>query len=436
MDGMEWNVIHQSTHIKRDVFLLKNLIPHTIILLILLSLTKSSLITPMKHQHTSRATERIPNKTVNQTTTMIGNSSFLFFALKATVVFVIFYNHFRANAFVTVSPSSSRSTKLSTNNAVPNRNTNTLLFAGMGMGGGATKSKKKKGGKNKNKNKATPFDVNASLIRSEKKYDELMLNVAKEIKKEEKEADEYSYSSYSSGEVQMMTSEYVIAARASSQKSSVPDWVPIAQLCLKRPENLASEGASDEMVQTAVSIYCREFYHLASVSAPIFSTIARNDLQYSVESVDSFHKYVYDEVVEGNANKSPDQTMTKAEARKTLGIGEDATKPEIKQAYRKLSFKLHPDRFEGTPEECNDATNEFGRVNLAYDTLSSGVREEGVSWYESLGGKERTGFVGPINLLPMGAAQETMTRHKAEAALCGLDPAMIQTFVARHLRSA
>ena len=90
----------------------------------------------------------------------------------------------------------------------------------------------------------------------------------------------------------------------------------------------------------------------------------------------------------------------------------------------------------GPPDGGEGATAEFGRVNRAYDTLSSGVREEGVSWYESLGGKERTGFVGPINLLPMGAAQESMTRHKAEAALCGLDPEMVQTFVARHLRSA
>jgi len=287
---------------------------------------------------------------------------------------------------------------------------------------------------------STPFDVSASLIRLEKKYDELLLNVAKELKKEEEDSE--SYSSWSSGEVEMMTSEYVIAARASSQKGSVPDWVPIAQLCLKRPESESHEGASDAMVQTAISVYCRELSHLAAVGAPVFSTIARNDIQYSAESVDSFHKFVYDEVIEGKAAKNPDQAMTKAEARKTLGLlndGADAseiTKSDIKQAYRKLSFELHPDRFEGTPDECKEATNQFGRVNLAYDTLSSGVREEGVSWYESLGGKERTGFEGPVNLLPLGAAQETMTRHKAEGALCGLDKDMVQSFVARHLRSA
>ena len=385
---------------------------------------------------------------------MIRTPSFVFFALKATVVFVLFYNHFRVKAFVpaTVSPSSpSQSRSTSTSTTISSNNDNAItLFAGMGMGmGGATKSKKK-GGKNKNNNKSmgksaasatTKFDVNASLLRLEKKYDDLLLGVAKDLRKEEEIAA--SGSSWMSGEIEMMTSEYVIAARASSQKGSVPDWVPIAQLCLKRPENLSHEGASDEMVQTAISVYCRELSHLAAVGSKVFSTIARNDLQYSVESVDSFHKFVYDEVVEGKANKSPDQAMTKAEARKTLGLvvndSDDASeisKKDIKQAYRKLSFELHPDRFEGTPEECKEATNQFGRVNLAYDTLSSGVREEGKSWYESLGGKERTSFVGPVNLLPLGAAQETMTRHKAEGALCGLDPTMVQTFVARHLRSA
>lgn len=140
--------------------------------------------------------------------------------------------------------------------------------------------------------------------------------------------------------------------------------------------------------------------------------------------------------------------MTKNEARILLGLikndsatsstgTEEITKSDIKQAYRKKAFALHPDRFEGTPEECIEARNEFGRVKLAYDTLSSGVRgEEGISWYESLGGRERTEFVGPINLLPLRVAQEHMTRHNTEGACLPLDPAMVQSFVARHLRSS
>ncbi|KAG7339234.1 DnaJ domain containing protein [Nitzschia inconspicua] len=194
----------------------------------------------------------------------------------------------------------------------------------------------------------------------------------------------------------------------------------------------------------------RELSHVASFGAPVFSKIARNQLQYSVESVDSFRKFVYDEVVEGKAKQNQDEVMTKAEARETLGLinnininnntttngASDISKSEIKQAYRKLSFDLHPDRFQGTPEECEAAAHQFSKVKIAYETLSSDVRGlDGISWYESLGGRARTGFVGPINLLPLAAAQEHLSRHKAEGAICGLDPVLVQSFVARHLRS-
>ena len=111
-------------------------------------------------------------------------------------------------------------------------------------------------------------------------------------------------------------------------------------------------------------------------------------------------------------------------------------KAVIKQAYRKLSFSLHPDRVEGDDEEKEAAAERFGRVKLAYDTLSSGVRQDGVSWYESLGGRARTGFTGPVSLLPLVSAQEQMTRRNAEAAMIGLNPDIIQTFVARNLRSS
>jgi len=385
------------------------------------------------------------------------DTSYLFFALKVTVTIVVFYNHFKVQAFVTKSPlySSSSSSQIIHGTSYIHQ-----PLYGVGMGMGATKSslskkKKKKDGKNKNKSKAfsssassssskSPFDVNASLIRLEKKYDELMLNAAREL---QKEGEEDSYYSSSSSTSTMMTSEYVVAARDYSQQGSVPDWVPIAQLCLKRPESEYHEGASDEMVQIAISVYCRELSHLAAVGAPVFSTIARNEIQYSVESVDSFQKFVYDEVVEGNKKKNPEQSITKNEARILLGLikkdsatstgTEEITKSDIKQAYRKMAFELHPDRFEGTPEECIEARNKFGRVKLAYDTLSSGVRgEEGISWYESLGGRERTGFFGPINLLPLRAAQEHMIRHNTEGACLPLDPTMVQSFVARHLRSS
>ena len=352
----------------------------------------------------------------------------LFFAFKVLIVCVVFWNHFHVKGFT----SNSVTTR---SGAVQQQqqHSHVTLAAGRGVGMGGAINTKKKGGK-KNKKASTPFNVNSSLLRMEKKYDELMLNAAKELQKEE--SDEFRNSAFYTP---MMTSEYVIAARSSAKKS-IPDWVPIAQLCLTRPESEYEEGASDAMVQSAISAYCRELSHVATIGAPVFSTIARNELQYSVESVESFHKHVYDEVVEGNANKNQDETMSKAEARQTLGLhgvaAGELEKSDIKGAYRRLSFELHPDRFEGTPEEKDDATLRFSKVKLAYEVLSSGVRgEDGVSWYESLGGRARTGFVGPIDLMPLSMAQEHMQSRKAVGAIVGLEPPLVQSFVARHLRS-
>jgi hypothetical protein len=364
----------------------------------------------------------------------LSSVSFLLFIFKVFVVCVVFWNQFQVKGFAT------SATTITGGRNVPQLSQNSriiLAAAGRGMGMGGAGAVKKKGGKKSKKpsssvtKAATPFNVNSSLLRMEKKYDELLLNAAKELQKEE---DEHFRNS--SSHTPMMTSEYVIAARSVS-KRSVPDWVPIAQLCLARPESEYEEGASDAMVQSAISAFCRELSHVAANGAPVFATIARNELQYSVESVESFHKHVYDEVVDGNANKNQDETMRKVEARQILGLDSTTTeKTEIKQAYRKLSFELHPDRFKGTPEECEEAKIRFSKVKLAYETLSSGVRgEEGISWYESLGGRARTGFVGPIDLLPLAAAQEHMRSRNAAGAIVGLEPPLVQSFVARHLRS-
>uniref|UniRef100_A0A7S2SEU7 J domain-containing protein n=1 Tax=Mucochytrium quahogii TaxID=96639 RepID=A0A7S2SEU7_9STRA len=52
-----------------------------------------------------------------------------------------------------------------------------------------------------------------------------------------------------------------------------------------------------------------------------------------------------------------------------LGIDEEATAKEIKQAYRKLSLKYHPDRNQG--KSAAAAQDQFREVSEAYDVLSS-----------------------------------------------------------------
>ena len=52
------------------------------------------------------------------------------------------------------------------------------------------------------------------------------------------------------------------------------------------------------------------------------------------------------------------------EARKTLELGENATFQEIKEAYRKLAHKYHPDKCKGA--ECEEM---FKKTNNAYELI-------------------------------------------------------------------
>ena len=54
-------------------------------------------------------------------------------------------------------------------------------------------------------------------------------------------------------------------------------------------------------------------------------------------------------------------------ARKTLRLGENATIPEIKEAYRKLSLKYHPDKCAGKDKKkCEE---KFKQINSANEVL-------------------------------------------------------------------
>lgn len=53
----------------------------------------------------------------------------------------------------------------------------------------------------------------------------------------------------------------------------------------------------------------------------------------------------------------------------TLGVGENATQDEIKQAYRKLAREYHPD-----VAKTADAEEKFKEINRAYETLSDSLK--------------------------------------------------------------
>ena len=343
-----------------------------------------------------------------------------------------------------------------------------LEMAAKGMGGGmmAKKKKKAKGptaaaakkGLQKNKNGKTqsqPFNVNASLLRLEKNYDDLTRAAAKNLMKERYEDDDDD----------IVTTEYVVAARAHGY---VSDWVPVAQICLARPASLVHAGdggVSDPLVRAAVSCYCRELSLVASLGARVFQSVPRNLLQYAVETSDSFHKHVISAVEDdpressksGSSRKQdgePSSTkMTKQEARQVLQLPDGTSttddKSEIKQAYRKLSFQFHPDRFargaaaaaataERSQAQVQESADQYTRIQLAYETLTSGLRgaSSSLSWYESLGGRARsTDFLGPIELWPLATAQDILQQQKeaalVESAVVGLDPDLVQGFVTR-----
>jgi len=322
----------------------------------------------------------------------------------------------------------------------------------------------------KRKSDQSPFDVSAALLRSEKLYDKLSTTATKEMLQEE-ENNKSSDKTFS---------EFVVAARYSpsssnqqrlSGSSSVSDWTPVAQICLSRPRNSNDEdGRLPPQLTEAISIFCREIHHAAVTAAPVFASLPRNDVQYSVETVDSFHKFVYDFVLEERSSKKKHQdensleNMSIKEAREELGLEDGcADLSLIKKAYRSLSFKYHPDRFISKDSDEKDeemkvqiekerqyAQSKFSKVKHAYELLlRSGVtatgpqssQVSGASWYASLGGRERTDFKGPLELIQLKVAQKNLEQRMSrgvgyESAICGLDPDLVNSFIARNQANA
>ena len=64
--------------------------------------------------------------------------------------------------------------------------------------------------------------------------------------------------------------------------------------------------------------------------------------------------------------------MNRTEALHILGLEDDATADDIKIAYRDTVQILHPDKFAGNEKLQNRATEQFKRLQEAYDLLTSG----------------------------------------------------------------
>ncbi|KAB1200701.1 Chaperone protein dnaJ 72 [Morella rubra] len=72
---------------------------------------------------------------------------------------------------------------------------------------------------------------------------------------------------------------------------------------------------------------------------------------------------------------------------KVLGLSKNASKGEIKDAFRKLAIKFHPDKHSQSPKPVREgATLRFKQVSEAYEVLSDDRKR---AYYDS---RSRSGF--------------------------------------------
>ena len=69
--------------------------------------------------------------------------------------------------------------------------------------------------------------------------------------------------------------------------------------------------------------------------------------------------------------------MNRTEALNILGLDEDATTKDIKVAYKECVQILHPDRFANNKMLADRATEQFKRLQDAYEFLTSGKGQQG-----------------------------------------------------------
>lgn len=103
--------------------------------------------------------------------------------------------------------------------------------------------------------------------------------------------------------------------------------------------------------------------------------------------------------------------MNRIEALNILGLDSDATPKEIKEAYRETVQILHPDRFASNQKLQDRATEQFKRMQEAYEYLTSGR-----------GAKETTSRSGSSH----SYGESSQSQRILEARLAGIAAARTQ----------
>lgn len=127
--------------------------------------------------------------------------------------------------------------------------------------------------------------------------------------------------------------------------------------------------------------------------------------------------------------------MNRSEALHILGLDDDATADDIKIAYRETVQILHPDKFAGNDKLQNRATEQFKRLQEAYELLSSGTGRGG----RSSGGRASRTSSGASSgraarswtEVEDGVEVEYLTEAEIKARLAGIAAARTQLVAQR-----
>lgn len=130
--------------------------------------------------------------------------------------------------------------------------------------------------------------------------------------------------------------------------------------------------------------------------------------------------------------------MNRTEALHILGLEDDATADDIKIAYRETVQILHPDKFAGNEKLQSRATEQFKRLQEAYDLLSSGAgggrggrSGRGARSGSSSGASSSSGAARAWTEVEDGVEVEYLTEDEIKARLAGIAAARAQLVAQR-----
>ena len=123
--------------------------------------------------------------------------------------------------------------------------------------------------------------------------------------------------------------------------------------------------------------------------------------------------------------------MNRTEALHILGLEDDATADDIKIAYRETVQILHPDKFAGNEKLQNRATEQFKRLQEAYDPLTSGSGGRSSRSGASSGPATSSGAARAWTEVEDGVEVEYLTEAEIKARLAGIAAARAQLVAQR-----